>query len=133
MKKIIYIVLTVVFSFSKADETLHTSVYLLKSRTGFKVRVTFENISHKALHIYFIDNPVFNTFQSYFYVVDRKGKKCFLSDDPSPHGLHVGRSDFHMIGAGAKKSFIQKIDNIDCNIKKRAAKMVWVYKNRIDK
>ncbi len=134
MKKIILIITLLVVGVFGQENRLKTSVSLIRlDNNTLEANVTFQNISDKPLRIYFIESPVFNSFQSMFHVGHADGSIEFIVSDPHPHGISVDASDFHLIDANKSKTFTQKLDNIELRLKTKPAKLIWVYVNDVTK
>ncbi len=121
------------FTSLTADEVLRTSVKFVKLGKELEVKVRFENISDRPVRVYFIENPIFNSFQSAFTVVHKDGTKSFIAEEPQPHGYVVTESDFHLIAPCHSKTFKQKIGNVTLGSGSNPAGIEWEYSNTITK
>lgn len=134
MKKIIFILMIIVLNAFAQEDTLKTSVSLIKlDNNTLEANVTFHNVSNKPLRIYFIENPIFNTFQSMLYVTYSDGNIELFSEEPHPHGMSVDESHFHLIDVNKSKTFTQKIEFIEPQYQGKPIELKWVYKNQIKK
>lgn len=114
-------------------KALTTSVALKVLGKSLEAEVTFTNSSDSPLYVYFIDSPIFNSFQSRFYLLHQNGKKSFVLQEPHPHGYSVNISDFHLIDANDSKTFLQKIEYFDLIERSKPLILEWVYENKITK
>ncbi len=116
-----------------AKDALQTSISIVSQESsladGFEVKMVFENVSNKPLRVYYIDSPIFNTFQSRHFLIDENGKKYYISEEPHPHGYVVSQKDFHLIPAYERKVFTQKFDVLNLTIK--PYRLNWIYENCI--
>ncbi len=134
MKKILFIFMGFVLCIFAQEDTLKTSVSLIKlDNHTLEANVTFHNVSNEPLRIYFIENPIFNTFQSMLYVAYSDGNIELFSEEPHPNGISVEESDFHLIDVNKSKTFTQKIEFIESQYQGKPIELQWVYKNQIKK
>jgi hypothetical protein len=134
MKKILCIFMGFILCIFAQEDTLKTSVSLIKlDNHTLAANVTFHNVSNEPLRIYFIENPIFNTFQSMLYVTYSDGNIELFSEEPHPNGISVEESDFHLIDVNKSKTFTQKIEFIEPRYQGKPIELQWVYKNKITK
>ena len=134
MKKILFIFMGFILCIFAQEDTLKTSISLIKlDNHTLEANVTFHNVSNEPLRIYFIENPIFNTFQSMLYVTYSDGNIELFSEEPHPNGISVEESDFHLIDVNKSKTFTQKIEFIESRYQVKPIELQWVYKNKITK
>lgn len=116
------------------DDRLHTSLAVVSmSHDTVEIEMRFENVSNTPLRIYYIDDPIFNGFQSSFYLRSESGEKKYIGEEPHPHGYAVSQKDFHLILPHKSKSFRQKFKTKSIFTSGKANDLVWHYTNRIVK
>jgi len=114
------------------DDRLQISLAIVfMSHDTVKIEMQFENVSNMPLRIYYINDPIFNSFQSSFYLKSESGEKKYIGEEPHPHGHAVSKKDFYLILPHKSKSFIQKFKTKSIFTSGKANDLVWRYTNRI--